>query len=126
MSYKTKQKDLILNEIKKRKGEFTPKDIYEILKKETGLTTVYRLIDNLFKDGYLRKRINDNNITYYQYLEKCSKENHFYLKCNICQKLIHIDCDCINDLAFHINKKHNFQIDKQQIIIYGICDKCRG
>ena len=123
-SYKTKQKDLILNEIKNRKSEFKAQDIYEYLNKEVGLTTIYRLIDKLVKEGLLNKTIGDDNIAYYQYLEKCEHENHFYLKCEKCGNIIHVDCDCITELMSHIAREHKFKTNSEHIIINGICEKC--
>ena len=122
--YHTKQKDIILNKIKKKKSEFTVKEIYSDIDKKIGLTTIYRLIDKLVQEGKLHKYIGDDNITYYQYLEECSEENHFYLKCDKCGLLIHVDCDCINELSQHIVKEHKFKPTKDNFIIHGICDKC--
>ena len=124
MSYNTKQKDLIMNIIKKKKKTFTVKDIYEEVKDSTGLTTIYRMIDKLVLDGILTKNISSDNITYYQYLEKCNHNNHFYLKCEKCGNMTHIDCDCIIDLTNHIFNEHKFKPSKDHIIINGICDKC--
>lgn len=124
MSYKTKQKELIINIIKSINHEFTIKDIYNSLNNKVGLTTIYRVIDNLVNENYINKRIDKNNITYYDYLEKCDNENHFFLKCNSCGNLTHVDCECINDLYNHINKNHKFKLNKENIIINGICNKC--
>ena len=123
-SYKTKQKDLIFDAIKKEPHEFTVKDIYDGIKAEVGLTTIYRFIQKLEKDGTLKKVIGKDNKTYYQYLEKCEKENHFYLKCENCGDIVHIDCECIKDLSNHILKNHKFNLGKEHIIINGICEKC--
>ena len=123
-SYNTKQKELILKIIKKQKNKFTVKDIYNKLNNSVGLTTIYRFIDKLVLDNVLTKNIDTDNITYYQYLEQCEQENHFYLKCDKCGCMIHIDCDCINDLTSHILKKHNFIPNKKKIIINGICNNC--
>lgn len=124
-SYKTKQKDLIIKAIKKQKQEFKVQDIYEFLDKKVGLTTIYRLVDKMTKDGELSKNIGKDNITYYQYLEKCNHENHFYLKCQRCGSLEHVDCDCIIDLMRHIFFEHNFKINHENIIIKGICENCQ-
>ncbi len=121
--YKTKQKETLLKFIHKQKHEFTINSIYEGLNKEVGLTTIYRFVDKLIKDGYVTKIIK-GSITYYQYLEKCDKENHFYLKCEKCGSLTHVDCDCIDELANHIKKHHEFKLNKEKIIIDGICKKC--
>lgn len=123
-SYNTKQKDLILNVIKNQKHEFTIKDIYEELNEKVGLTTIYRLVDKLIDEKVLNKNISRDNTTYYQYLKECSEENHFFLKCDKCGDLIHIDCDCIDDLSSHIFKKHKFVLNKENIIINGVCEKC--
>lgn len=125
MSYNTKQKDLILDIIKNKKTSFTIKDIYNDLNKEVGLTTIYRFIEKLEKENLVTKEINEDNITYYQYLEKCDHNNHFYLKCEKCKNVIHIDCDCINELYDHINNEHKFKLNKEKIIINGICSKCQ-
>lgn len=123
-SYNTKQKNLILKVIKSQKQEFTIKDIYDEISEEVGLTTIYRFVDKLIDDNLLNKSISKDNTTYYQYLKECDEENHFYLKCDKCGELIHVDCDCIVDLTNHIFKKHRFRPNKEHIIINGICDKC--
>ena len=125
-SYNTKQKDLILEAIKNRNSEFSAKDIYNDLDNKIGLTTIYRYIDKLVNDEVLNKTIGGDNTTYYQYLEECSCHNHFYLKCTDCGKLIHVDCDCIEELTNHITKKHKFKPNKDHIIINGICKECSG
>ena len=124
MAYNTKQKDLILAAIKKHKQEFTIKDLYSKLENKTGLTTIYRLVDKMVNDGVLNKIIGKDNVTYYQYLEKCDHENHFFLKCENCGDMIHIDCDCINELSDHIINEHNFKLNNEHIIINGLCKNC--
>ena len=124
MSYNTKQKDQILNVIKKEKKDFTIKEIHEKLD-GVGLTTIYRLVDKLVEEKRINKNINNDNITVYHYLEECSHDNHFYLKCDNCGDLIHIDCDCINDLSKHILKEHGFMLNKRNIFINGLCNKCK-
>ena len=124
-SYNTKQKDLILSIIKKQTHEFTIKDIYNEVSDKTGLTTIYRLVDKLVLEGTLKKYISKDNITYYQYLEKCDHDDHFYLKCENCGELIHVDCSIINELSNHLLKEHSFTINKKNIVINGLCNNCR-
>ena len=123
-SYNTKQKDIIVETIKKHNDEFIVKDIYEELNKKIGLTTIYRLIDKLVNTGVLNKTVKKDNTITYQYLEECHKENHFFLKCISCGTMKHIDCDCIEELSNHILKDHKFSLT-DKIIINGICNKCK-
>ena len=106
------------------KYEFAVKDLYDGIHHEIGLTTIYRFIDKLVDEGRLSKYIGKDNITYYQYLEECHEENHFYLKCDNCGNLIHVDCDCIKDLSHHIMENHHFRPTKDQFMIHGICEEC--
>lgn len=122
--YNTKQKELIVSIIKKQSTTFTIKDIYNALDNKVGLTTIYRLIDKLVKDGIVIKNVNNDSNINYRYLEKCSNENHFYLKCDNCGTMIHVDCECIGNLSNHILKKHSFQTSCDHVIITGLCDKC--
>ena len=124
--YKTKQRELVLKTIKNKKNEFVVKDIYEELNKKVGLTTIYRIVDKLVQEGNLTKIIGKDNITYFQYLEKCNNSNHFYLKCSKCGKITHVDCDCITDLTNHISENHDFKMNNDHIIINGMCKKCQG
>ena len=124
MTYNTKQKEIILDIIKKYDHEFTVQDIYEQVKDSTGLTTIYRLVDKLVAEGLISKTIDDKNKPHYNYLGECDEINHFYLKCDKCGDYIHTDCDCISDISKHILKEHNFRTTSKHIIINGICDKC--
>ena len=126
MTYQTKQKDKIISLIKEQRHAFTIKEIYDKLNHEIGMTTIYRLTDKLTKEGRLNKSIGSDNTTYYEYLELCPCENHFYLKCQKCGLLIHIDCKCIHELTNHILKEHHFKTNNDHIIINGLCNKCKG
>lgn len=123
MTYKTKQKDLILNLLKECNDEFSIKDIYDKLQRSCGLTTIYRLVDKLCDEGQIKKIVKNNSV-YYQYLEDCDSDNHFYLKCEKCGMLIHIDCDCIIELQNHIFDEHQFRSTNKNIMINGICNNC--
>lgn len=123
-SYNTKQKDQIFNIIKSKNDKFTVKDIYNELNGEIGLTTIYRFIDKLALDSILSKSVDNKNTVFYQYLEKCNCDNHFYLKCDKCGVLKHIHCECIKEITSHIFNEHNFNASEKGIIINGICDRC--
>lgn len=124
--YQTNSKREILDYIKEYNDFFSVKDLYKRIicdNKKIGLTTIYRFLEE--NSDILKKISKDDGVFYYRYLEKCDKDNHFYLKCNICNRLIHIDCDCINDLQKHITSEHDFLLDNKNIIMDGICHDCR-
>ena len=125
--YKTKQKDEILKYLKNNDSKFfSAEDIEKHFKCENinvGLTTIYRFLNLLEKQGKLRIEARKNT-KYYQYIsDECDK--HFHLKCEKCGDLIHFDCEELEKLNSHIAKEHNFSIDSKTVI-YGTCKKCKG
>jgi len=127
--YNTKSKEIINEAIKDYPNGFTIKDLKEDLEKKElniGLTTIYRALDRLTLDGVVTKFYDENNVTHYKYVNDCLSETHFYLKCQKCEKIYHVDCSCIDDLSIHILRQHKFKIDTKSIILEGLCDNCRS
>ena len=121
--YNTKQKDTILDIVSHMHHSFSVKDIYDQSSSVTSITTIYRLIDQLEKEGIIEKTVELDGSTNYQYIEKCNCD-HFYLKCEKCGKLTHIECDFINDLSNHVMSDHSFHLNKEHIIMNGVCNNC--
>ena len=127
--YNTKSKEIINEAIKDYPNGFTIKDLKEDLEKKElniGLTTIYRALDRLTLDGVVTKFYDENNVTHYKYVNDCLSETHFYLKCQKCEKIYHVDCSCIDDLSIHILRQHKFKIDTKSIILEGLCENCRS
>lgn len=127
-SYKTKTKELVLNEVKKL-NSFTVNDIYKSLDSNNthvGLTTIYRALDDLESKGIITKYFDDAKKAYYKLIENCQSVVHFYLKCSKCDRIEHVDCECIRDFKKHIELKHKFSINIENIVIAGLCSKCKS
>lgn len=126
-SYKTEQREELLDYMKDNANIFVnAENIEKYLKSKNisvGLTTVYRFLNSLEKEGKVRVELREHT-KYYQYiLEECN--HHFHLKCKKCGKLEHLDCDEIEELKHHISKEHKFEIDYNSPII-GLCTKCQN
>lgn len=129
MSYKTKQKDLILNYLKENSNKcLTINEIYLYLNKNNnvGLTTIYRYLKQLQSSGLIKKYMNNKLEYAYQYFQNTDCQNHIHLKCNVCNNIIHFDCEEINNLNNHLSEKHDFSIDNSITTIYGICKECKN
>ena len=62
----------------------------------------------------------------YQYFDGTGDcHRHYHLKCLKCGKLLHAECEFLNDLSEHIEKEHDFVIDGEKTVLYGICGECR-
>lgn len=129
-TYKTKQKDLILNCLIKYKNQHvTADEIMGYLNKENaavGRTTIYRYLEKLVSEGIVRKYlIEEGKSACYQYMDGNNECNeHFHLKCVNCGKLMHIDCDYLKEINCHVADHHGFQIDHSKTVLYGYCKAC--
>ena len=126
-NYKTEQRKELLDYMIKNSKKFVKADeIEKHLKNKNisvGLTTIYRFLNSLEKQGKVRIELREHT-KYYQYIsEECN--NHYHLQCKKCGKLIHLHCDEINQLKMHIAKEHDFEIDSMATIM-GICSECNN
>ena len=128
MTYNTRQKEIIEQFVRTKQGDFSIKELFaELLKRgeDVSQTTIYRIIDSLVESGVLKKTVSADNQIRYQYLEACDHYGHCYLKCNICGKLEHVDCEDLCDLTEHIKRQHKFTVDEANIVINGTCGACK-
>ena len=124
-NYQTEQRKDLLEFMENNTNEFVnADDIEKFLKKRNisiGLTTIYRFLNSLEKQGKVRVEYREHT-KFYQYIsEECN--NHYHLQCKKCGKLIHLHCEEIEELKEHIAKEHNFEIDSMATI-RGICATC--
>lgn len=125
----TEQKDALISYLKKNKNKhLSIQEIQNNLKDEIGLTTIYRIINNLIEKGEVTKTsLNGKQGFYYQYSDRKEKcVNHYHLICEKCNKLYHFDCDEILKVNQKINEKEHFIINNERTIFYGICKKCQN
>lgn len=93
-----------------------------------GKTTIYRKMEALIDAGLVKKHIIDkNNSAYFEFVgNDCSEDDtSYHLMCEKCGKIIHFHCTEATTLWKHLSEEHNFQIDTQRVVLYGICDVCR-
>lgn len=127
--YKTKQRESILQRLKENPNRhITVDELTELMHEKgdtVGKTTVYRYLEKLCNDGLVRKYLLPNGDgACYQLCDECCAE-HFHLKCTVCARLIHTQCSFLSELAEHIKKDHDFEINQTRTVLYGICRDCR-
>ena len=128
MGYNTKQQECVLECLKKNNGKhMTADEIYIVLRQQgnpVGKTTVYRHLEKLTNEGVIRRfTIGDNTSACYQLTDSHCSE-HYHLKCSGCGRLIHIECDYLDELAEHLLKEHSFVLDRCKTVLYGKCSEC--
>ncbi|MCR5075996.1 MAG: transcriptional repressor [Ruminococcus sp.] len=128
--YNTKQKEKLVDFLINNKDKHTTvQEISAYLSTEgspLGTATIYRQLDKLVESGVVRKFVIDGKTgACYQYIENEHEcREHFHLKCIICGKLIHLNCDHLMSINKHIEEHHGFIIDPSQTVFYGRCADC--
>lgn len=128
-NYKTKQRQIITELIKETAGKhITVDEIYIKLKEkgiELGKATVYRQINDMVRDGQLKKYNTEfGRSACFEYIqEKDSSIYHF--KCTDCNELIHVNCPSLGEVKSHLLEEHGFKIDTSKVIFVGECENCR-
>ena len=124
-NYKTEQRKELLDYMIKNSKKFVKADeIEKHLKNKNisvGLTTIYRFLNSLEKQGKVRVELREHT-KYYQYVPQ-ENSNHLFLKCKNCGKSLNLKCQEFEDINKHIKKEHKFNLD-YNTIIYGTCNKC--
>ena len=124
-SYKTEQREELFDYMKNNSSNFVNAENIEKYLKEkkisVGLTTIYRFLNSLEKQGKVRVELREHTKFYQYILDECN--HHFHLKCKKCGKMEHLKCEEIEELKLHISKEHKFEIDYNSPIM-GICNKC--
>ena len=128
-SYKTKQRELILDAIRSFDGgHFTVAEVMLRLSSSgAGIaqSTVYRELDRLLGSGEINRfETGGQGKACYQLSSAEDCRSHFHLRCTECGELIHMDCDFMTSLAQHVKESHGFEIDPSRTVFYGLCSKC--
>lgn len=131
-TYKTKQKDQIMELLIKNKDHhLTADELMAALNQDkpgVGKTTVYRYLDKLVSQGVVRKYFfEEGKSACYQYMEQnrvCNE--HYHLKCVDCGRLFHLECNYLSEMDSHIRNHHDFLVDHSKTVLYGHCSTCSG
>lgn len=133
-NYNTKQIQELLSYMKSTAGSHvTVSDIcrhFEEADIKIGMTTVYRNLDRLVEQGLVAKyTIDSASSACYEYLGG-HEDNHdcsdcYHCKCELCGKIIHLECEDVARLGAHIMEHHGFAVDYHRTVFYGICADCR-
>jgi len=118
----TKQKEVILSEIKKLYTHPTAKELHEIIKKkmpQIGFATIYRNLESLKNSGEIneiRSKTNKNQTRY-----DGQTHSHIHLICKECGKIEDLETEKIK---IEFKNSETFQIDRDSIEISGVCKDC--
>lgn len=126
----TPQRRAIVDTIVECEGKhLTAEEIYDEVKKkcpEIGLATVYRTILLLEElDVVSRLHLNDG-CSRYELVHSDETHRHHHLICNICNSVMEVEDDLLEELEASIEENYGFEILDHSVKFYGICSNCKG
>lgn len=127
-TYRTNQKKNFLTYLENRKaGHFTAIELYEEMKQAqipVSLTTTYRMLDALVKEGKLVKfSLEENAPACYA---KNGEEDGYHFICLKCHRIYHVHCHHIQELNAHVYQDHGFRLMMERTVFYGTCKDCQS
>ena len=114
--YTTKTRQIILEYLKSQKAvTVSVADIEKYLKTEgikVNTTTVYRYLDKLCAEHIVIKYpdLNSDKAVFQFAGEEKKCTEHLHLKCIRCGKVVHLDCDFMDEFKEHLYKDHGFRL----------------
>ena len=95
---------------------------------DVNISTVYRYLGRLCDEGVVHKYSSDSGEqARFQYTGPSADcDRHLHMQCSRCGRMIHLDCEFMNEITEHILEHHGFEITCRGSVLYGICEKCRS
>ncbi len=129
-TYRTRAQEELLTYLKATPGQHHTaaelKEHFDRQETPIGTATIYRQLERFVLEGSVRKYIvGPGECACYAYVEESGCKPHFHCKCEVCGRLIHLDCDELREIRTHLLEDHGFAWDTTKTVFYGICDQCR-
>lgn len=127
MQYNTKQREILISFFEANHDKcFCAEEIVEALKNsDISISAVYRNLSELESDKKIRKIVKSGTRkAFYQFLDCDECKDHLHITCTKCGKTSHLGVNESIFIAENVLKNAKFNIDKNNTVLYGLCDKC--
>lgn len=117
------RRECIYQRIKNYYDHPTAEKIYEDVRKtipNISLGTVYRNLNQLVKEGYIRKITNLDENAHYDKMDM-----HAHMKCLHCGSILDLEKHVIPNIVQHVEEKSGNKILSQELLFIGVCKECR-
>lgn len=126
--YSTKQRRALLDHLKEHADEALTVDSITEALSGSGISrsAIYRNLSALESEGSI-KRVTKSGTKkiYYQFSGNEDCHGHLHLSCTKCGKTIHLGIAATETLAGDVMRESDFELDKGNTILYGICSDCK-
>ena len=129
-TYRTRAQEAVLNYLKATIG--THHTVSEIKAhfsgqdQPIGTATIYRQLERFVEDGSIQKyTLGPGGSACYAYVGDRQCNVHYHCKCEVCGRLIHLNCDELAEIRSHLLEHYGFSWNAGKTVFYGVCEDCR-
>lgn len=126
--YSTKQRKVLLDFLQSHADElFSADRIADELKSENiSLSAIYRNLSALeSEDKVQRVSKCGSRKVFYRFKAADECREHIHLSCSKCGKTYHMPLPATNTLIDDVKKNSDFEIDRTETVLYGVCGECK-
>ena len=119
----TRQRQVILEELKKVASHPTADEIYKAVRRRLpriSLGTIYRNLETLSESGVIQKLEFGGS----QKRFDAESEDHYHVRCTACDRLDDIPSEPISGIEDRFHNACNYRITGYQLLLTGLCPKC--
>jgi Fe2+ or Zn2+ uptake regulation protein len=120
----TRQRRVILEELRKVNTHPSADEIYEMVRKRLpriSLGTVYRNLEVLSESGDIQKLELGCSLRRFD----GTPENHYHIRCTRCDRVVDAPIDFSIDIEQKLKDETNFKIIGHKLEFIGICPDCQ-
>lgn len=129
-TYRTKASLEIMNYLEKNSVRTVSADdiLRDLREKKLQISraTVYRQLEKLCQARVVLKYVAEKGEKAVYQLESAGRrcQEHLHLKCVNCGKILHMDCDFMDEVTEHLQSSHEFRLQCEGSVLYGECGEC--
>ena len=118
----TLQQQIILDTILSLDKHPSAEELYFEVQKSypmVGKSTVYRHLNQLFKEGVIGQLLMDGPVRYDK-----KTDFHYHFACDSCKSIIDVETNLCDKLDKAVLEKYGLMVNRYQVNLYGICSDC--
>ncbi|MCP4106588.1 MAG: transcriptional repressor [Desulfobacteraceae bacterium] len=119
----TRQRKMILEELKKNKTHPSADELYEIVRKclpRISLGTVYRNLEILSELGEIQKLEISGTLKRFD----GNPDKHYHIRCINCDRLDDAPIACLNNFESRLSRKTDYKVTGHRLEFIGLCPMC--
>jgi Fe2+ or Zn2+ uptake regulation protein len=124
----TAQRRLILKAYRAASEHPTAEDIFQIARRKDpglNLSTVYRTMRWLEREGLVRARLLDSESRSERFDSARPGEHHHFI-CSECRCIVEFDSSELKPVLCALERRHGLRVDHSTLVLHGLCERCRA